>query len=264
MKRSDLICENGMIDTNERLCNVHTFSKYGTEYTETIIDEEIHKRCGAEKGRYITLFTDTGNVKKCLTELTAGYLPGGKALVVGFGNKNIGSDSLGARVLRYIPATAHLSGHGDFKDLGMRSVCVLETGVTGKTGMESSSRAVCAARFIGADIIIAIDSLACSDTERLCRVIQLTDAGISPGSGVGNDRQALNGETAGIPVLAIGVPTVIDLDSITDDGQNSGLMVTPRNIDVLSERFAEIIGISVSCALNPTLTEDEIRSLLIL
>ena len=264
MKRSDLICENGSIGAGEGTANVHVFRKYGTEYQETVVDEEAKKRCGAEKGKYITLFTDAGNVKKCLTELTAGFLPGGKALVVGLGNKNIGSDSLGARALKYIPATAHLSGHSDFKDLGMRSVCVLETGVTGKTGMESSARAVCAAGYVGADVIIAIDSLACSDTERLCRVIQLTDTGIAPGSGVGNDRKALSRETAGIPVLAIGVPTVIDLDSITESGQSSGLMVTPRNIDVLSERLAEIIGISVSLALNPTLTEEELRSLLIL
>ncbi len=264
MKRSDLICESGIIGTEEYAGNVHTKSAYGTEFYDMNISAETGKRFGIKPGRYVTLFSGKGNVKRCLTDILSEMLPQGSALAVGLGNVNIGSDSLGVKALRHIPATAHLSGHSDFTDLGMRSVYVLETGVTGKTGIESSSRAVCTARYVGADVMIAIDSLACADIGKLCSVIQITDTGISPGSGVGNDRKALDSETAGIPVIAIGVPTVIDLDSVSDIAGSNGLMVTPRNIDVLTDRFAETIGMALSRALNRELSEDELRSLIIL
>ena len=264
MKRTDLFCESGIIDTEEYSKNVHKGEAYGTEYTDMNISPDTGKRYGIKPGRYVTLYTDKGSVKNCLTDILSGMLPPGSALAAGLGNENIGSDSLGVKALRHIPATAHLSGHSDFTDLGMRSVYVLETGVTGKTGIESSSRAAFTARYVGADVIIAIDSLACADIERLCSVIQLTDTGISPGSGVGNDRKALDRETAGIPVIAIGVPTVIDLDSVSDIAADREFMVTPRNIDVLTDKFAEIIGIAVSRALNPTLSEQELKALSLL
>ena len=259
MKRSDLICENSEIDYDIGEASVHTYFSHGTKYTETLIP----RNCGYERpGRYYTIYDGEGDVKKCAADILSSLISCRRALVSGLGNKNVCSDSLGAKALKYIPATAHLSEHSEFKELDMREVFVLETGVTGKTGIESSERIACMAAFTKAEAVIVIDSLACSETERLCSTIQITDTGIAPGSGVGNDRKALNSDSCGVPVIAVGVPTVIDLDSIRG-GSGSGLMVTPRNIDSVTERFAYIIGTAVSSALNPTLTEEEIRSLII-
>lgn len=260
MKRTDLICESAEINSGAGTASVHDGELYGTPYTETVVSEQSGN---IAPGRYITLFTEKGDIRRSLTSFLKQFIPPGSVLVAGLGNENICSDSLGTRALRFIPATAHLSGHPEFSELGMRSVWVIEAGVTGKTGMESSSRIACTAGYVGAGAVIAIDSLACAEINRLCTTIQLTDTGIAPGSGVGNDRRALNRQTAGVPVIAIGVPTVIDLDSVTGDSTGSGLMVSPRNIDLLVSEFAEIIGISVSRALNPGLSEKEIRSLIL-
>ena len=264
MKRTDLICENAVINNGSDGNLVREAELYGTRYTDISVDAGNAGRLGLAAGRYITVYADKGDVKNCISGLLKDMLPSGTALVAGLGNENICSDSLGTKALGYIPATAHLSGSRDFTGLGMRKVCVIEAGVTGKTGIESCSRIVSAAGCAGAQFIVAIDSLACSEPERLCGVIQLTDTGISPGSGVGNDRRALNKETAGVPVIAIGVPTVIDLDCITGVKASKGFMVTPRNIDVSVHRLAGIIGRAVSSALNPTLTDEELRSLIIL
>lgn len=260
MRRTDLIYEMAEINGFTKEADVHGREMYGTMYSEVNVTKPTD---GVAAGRYITLFTEKGNIRGCLTELLRSFIPDGSVLVTGLGNENICSDSLGVKSLRYIPATAHLSGHRDFYELGMRKVYVLEAGVTGKTGIESSGRVACIAEYVEAEAVIAIDSLACADISRLCTTIQLTDTGISPGSGVGNDRKALNADSVGVPVIAIGVPTVIDLDSITESDTHNGLMVTPRNIDILSEKFAETIGISVSRALNPALSEEELRSLIL-
>ncbi len=261
MKRTDLFYETAVSTGMLEADNVHRGTRDGTEFVEAVISPENPEMA---PGRYVTLFTGKGNIKKCMTFFIGDFLTEGSVLVAGLGNENICSDSLGSKVLRYIPATAHLSGLREFGELGLRSIYVCETGVTGKTGIESGALISCVAERVGADTVIVIDSLACSDIERLCRTIQITDTGIAPGSGVGNDRQAINQTTVGVPVIAIGVPTVIDLESLECGEKSHGLMVTPRNIDVLIRELAETIGISVSMALNPGLSEEEIRSLLII
>ena len=263
MGRTDLICESGIMNNCTYSSQIHEGRRFGTEYSDITVDEEAERELGIKRGRYMTVFTDKGDVKGCLCELLREMIPSGSVLAAGFGNENISSDSFGVRVLRHIPATAHLSGHKGFRDLGMRSVYVLEAGVTGKTGIESSSLVTFTAGHIGAGCIIAFDSLACSEIDRLCAAVQITDAGISPGSGVGNDRKPLNSGTAGIPVIAVGVPTVIDLDTVCDREGAKGLMVTPRNIDIVSDRLSGIIGKAVSAALNPSLTENELEALLL-
>lgn len=264
MKRTDLICENGSLKEEkiEELCRRKAL--YGTEYTDITVDDGISERFGIKKGRYITVYSGKGDVTSCMTELLKGIIPSGSALVAGLGNQNICSDSFGVKALRYIPATAHLSVCREFGELDMRRVYVIEAGVMGKTGIESSRHISETAESVSADLIVALDSLACSEPESLLSVIQITDTGISPGSGVGNDRQALSFDTAGVPVIAIGVPTVTDLDSLTGKDETEKLMVTPRNVDVSVSRLAGIIGRSVAMALNPSLSEKEIESLLIL
>lgn len=264
MKRSDIIFESGIMEDTECSGFVHNGEKYGTAYTDVNVDEMTGKKHGLKSGRYVTVFTQNGDVTSCLAELIGEMLPEGNALVAGLGNENICSDSLGVKALRHIPATAHLHRHPDFGALDMRRVFVIEAGVTGKTGIESSDRIGCIARHVGADVIVAIDCLACASPERLCTTIQLTNTGIAPGSGVGNDRQVLDRDRTGVPVIAVGVPTVIDLDCITGNDSEKGLMVTPRSIDVTAERLAEVIGSAVSRALNPDMTDRELRSLILL
>ena len=263
MKRTDLIYESGIIEDERFGKLVHKSELHGTSYTDINADDDVCRELGLRKGRYITVFADKGDVTGCISELLGEMIPDGAVLAAGLGNADICSDSIGSRALRFIPATAHLSSHPDFHSLGMRKVYVLEAGVMGKTGFESSSRVISAARSADASCIIAIDSLACSEPERLCTTVQITDTGIAPGSGVGNDRKVLDRESAGIPVIAVGVPTVIDLDTLTGSDTGTGLMVTPRSVDVSAAHLSDIIGHAVSRALNPSLTAEELDSLIV-
>ena len=259
MKRSDLICENGVINDKSKVVFVHNFKCHRTECTETIIDKNISEQLKKPAGKYVTIYCDNGNYSDCFFSILSDFIEPGKVLVAGLGNERICSDSLGAKALRYIPATAHLSHRDEFRELEMREVFVIGTSVAGKTGLESAEQIKCIAENVNAEQIIVIDSLACSDVDRLCRTIQITDTGIAPGAGVGNSRKELNQHITGRKVVAIGVPTVIDYGN-----EDCTLMVTPRNIDVLIDEFAKTIGYGISRALNPTLSFEEINALIIL
>lgn len=258
MKRSDLICENGVINDKENMDFVHIDTLHRTKYSEVIIDSVMAEHCSKAQGRYITIFCDEGDYGMCFRELLRTFISKGKTLVVGLGNERICADSLGAKTLKFVPATAHLSCVREFKDLNMQEVFVIETSVTGKTGIESTDQISCIVEKINAEAIIVIDSLACSEAERLCNTIQITDTGISPGSGVGNNRMEISENTLGRKVIAIGVPTIIDYKC-----EDSSFMVTPRNIDIIIDNFSKIIGTGISSVLNPTLSDKEIASLII-
>lgn len=259
MKRTDLICENGVINDKSKRVFVHNFEICGTKCSKTMLDENNGRIIGKAAGSYYTIFSEKTDCIPCLSAVLKELIPCGSAFVAGLGNARICSDSLGAKALRYIPATAHLAAHADFDILGMRRVTVIETGVTGQTGLESAKQVRFLAEGAGADFVIAIDSLACAESDRLCRTIQLTDTGIAPGAGIGNDRNEISAATIGKKVIAIGVPTVIDYEC--ENGEK--MMVAPRNIDRLTDEFARTIGISVSLALNPQLSVDEILSLVV-
>ena len=104
------------------------------------------------------------------------------------------------------------------------------------------------------DAIIAVDALACAQLDRLGRTVQLTDTGITPGSGVGNDRAGLSRDTLGIPVAAIGLPTVIDAGGFSDDPRAAQMFVTPRDIDAVVRDAAKLIGYGINLALHDGLT----------
>ncbi|MCM1299271.1 MAG: GPR endopeptidase, partial [[Eubacterium] siraeum] len=150
----------------------------------------------------------------------------------------------------------------EFRELGLRPVYVFEMGVMGQTGMESANCLSCLTEKILPAAVIVIDSLACSEPSRLCTTIQLTDSGIAPGSGVGGSRKPLNSDNMGAKVIAIGVPTVIDIDSLTDNSDNSPMIVTPKNIDSLINKYSEIISAGVNSALNPSLSREETELLM--
>ncbi len=187
------------------------------------------------------------------------------ALVVGLGNTDITPDALGPFACDRVLATRHLGD--DLKhDLGLdnlKSVCCITPNVLGKTGIESYDLITAAAKKIKPDLIIAIDALAARDPARLCRTIQIGDSGICPGAGVNNSRKELSKKTIGIPVIAVGIPTVIDANSFFEcaEAPIENMMVTPKEIDLLVEKSAEILSRALNIFLQSELDIDIIESL---
>lgn len=171
-------------------------------------------------------------------------------LVAGLGNAAITPDAIGPETTRFTLATRHLKQKMPEDFSIFRPVSVCQTGVLGTTGMESSDliRAIRSASEPTA--IVVIDALAARSTEKLCRTVQLTDSGIVPGSGVGNDRAELSGRTLGLPILAIGVPTVVDA--------GEGLIVTPREIDKYVKDAGRLIAYALNLAFHPALTIEDV------
>ena len=172
------------------------------------------------------------NAAQTLAELLRGVLPlmpDASVLVVGLGNRAITPDAVGP-------------------------VAALAAGVLGTTGVESADMIRALAGHLHPDAIIAVDALACAELDRLGRTVQLTDTGITPGSGVGNDRAGLSRDTLGIPVAAIGLPTVIDAGGFSDDPRAAQMFVTPRDIDTVVRDAAKLIGYGINLALHDELT----------
>ena len=232
-----------------------------------VITEEAAEKIGKPVGRYITLETAARldmkpekfeqSVCDLAEEITSLVGDAKSVLVVGLGNEEITPDSLGPRVVSHIFATRHIKENAPelmSEDLG--EVCALAPGVMGQTGLEASElvKTVCSA--IKPSAVIAVDALACSELSHLGRTVQLTDTGISPGSGVMNARKELSLATLGVPTVAIGVPTIADLGS-----EKETMMVTPRSIDKLIGCTAQLISSALNLALHRGLSLDEILNL---
>ncbi len=249
-----------------------------------VLDERGEKALGKGRGTYVTveLFGLARREKavfarsvRAVAEQLRGLLGELKGddcvLVAGLGNRAITPDCIGPEVCRHTLATRHLLEQLPEQFAGFRPVAVLAPGVLGTTGMESGEtvKAVCAA--LRPARVVVVDALACRGVERLCSTVQLTDAGIAPGSGVGNRRAALDRESLGIPVAAIGVPTVIDGATLAADltGQavpegapGRELLVTPRDIDSRAADIAKVIGYAIDLALHPGVELEELELLL--
>lgn len=249
-----------------------------------VLDERGEKALGKGRGTYVTveLFGLARREKavfarsvRAVAEQLRGLLGELKGddcvLVAGLGNRAITPDCIGPEVCRHTLATRHLLEQLPEQFAGFRPVAVLAPGVLGTTGMESGEtvKAVCAA--LRPARVVVVDALACRGVERLCSTVQLTDAGIAPGSGVGNRRAALDRESLGIPVAAIGVPTVIDGATLVADltGQavpegapGRELLVTPRDIDSRAADIAKVIGYAIDLALHPGVELEELELLL--
>lgn len=235
------------------------------EFTE-ILSDEVANMLSKPKGKYVTLksprldrITDSEELVTALADsLCRIFDKRPKSVtVVGLGNSDITPDALGPLTANSIFATRHLSD--EFKaQMGLpplAAISVITPGVMGKTGIETRESVKAAIDFIKPDAVIVIDALAASNTERLCSTFQLTDTGISPGSGVKNSRKAFNKEGLGVPVIAIGMPTVIDF------GKEENMMVTPKDIDLLIDRAAELLSLSLNRFLHPLLDSETIATL---
>lgn len=175
-------------------------------------------------------------------------------LVACLGNRAVTPDALGPATADKLLVTRHLKSSLPEQFAAFRPVSVWRTGVLGTTGIESarSLKAICDA--VSPDCVIAIDALASAELDRLCRSVQICDSGISPGSGVGNDREALSRATLGLPVIALGVPTVIDAAALCDEPSARGAFVTPRGIDELISSSSRLIAYGINLAMHPGLS----------
>lgn len=139
-------------------------------------------------------------------------------LVVGLGNWNVTPDALGPKVISYIEVTRHILEYApEYVNRPLRSVSAISPGVLGTTGMETGEVIKGVVDKIRPDLVIAIDALASRKLERISTTIQIADTGINPGSGIGNKRMALSEDTLGVPVIAVGVPTVVDAATMAND-----------------------------------------------
>ena len=229
-----------------------------------ILDGQGEAALGKPAGRYLTLRLDAlerreqdAFERSCtvLSELlreTLALREEDSVLVVGLGNEAITPDALGPLTARHTMVTRHLKAQlpGDFA--AFRSVSVFCSGVLGTTGLESSALTGAVSAMSRPDHIIAVDALCAADAEKLCRTVQLSDAGIIPGSGVGNARAELSRRSLGVPVAAVGVPTVVDAAAF--GAGEKGLIVTPRDIDRQVRDCARLIGYALNLALHPGLT----------
>ena len=238
--------------------------------TVKILDEKASKTLEKPIGSYCTIsfprldfVCETRDIINATVKALKAVIKANikQSLVVGLGNTDITPDALGPIVADRVLATRHLTDELK-RDLGLdglKSVSTITPNVLGKTGIESYDLVSATAKKIKPDIIIAVDALACRDPERLCRTIQIADSGICAGSGVNNARKPLNLATLGIPVIALGVPTVIDANSFFDSDEN--MMVTPKEIDLLVEKAADIISRAINIFLQPEIDIDTIESL---
>ena len=244
-----------------------------------VLDEQGAKELGKPRGRYITLELNGllrreedsfARAVRAVAGLLEPMLPSaGEALVVGLGNRAITPDLVGPLAVEHTLVTRHLVERLEiFGDL--RPVAALAAGGVATTGMESGQLIQAVVGRLKPACVIAVDALASRSVERLCRTVQLSDTGIVPGSGVGNHRMALSRETLGVPVLAVGVPTVVEASTLVMDllgGEDAAelpgaeLFVTPREVDSRVADLARVIGYGVSLALNPKLTVEELTML---
>ena len=250
-----------------------------------VLNQEGAKRLGKPIGNYITLesnrlSSDDEDIHMpcvlALHEVLRELLKGAKRVfVIGLGNRNITPDALGPSVVDHLYITRHLLREGVvYNSMEISALC---PGVMAQTGIETSTIIQSLCSEVGPDVVICIDALAAREAERLNTTIQVCDTGITPGAGVGNRRLSLNEETLGVPVVAIGVPTVISMPAMISHAVEglleklplsvlrqyekeigefvqtpavSSMFVTPKNIDELIRR----VSYTISEAINRFLT----------
>lgn len=286
-------------DTGQEINGVrhelHRFS-HGTVTTITILNEKGEKAMGRPKGSYITIESNelrhnnweahkhiTRSFAEGLKEMIAGFgiQPSDLILVVGLGNWNATPDALGPKVTDTILVTRHMFELAP-KELtgGLRPVCALAPGVLGITGIETAEIIQGVVEKVRPKLVIAVDALAAGNVDRIASTIQLANTGISPGSGIGNQRKGLNQATLGVPVIAVGIPTVVNgiviafqlfghllennpalNQSITQEEMEksiqqvfgsfgSHLTVTPKEVDELISNATRVVASGLNQALH--------------
>ena len=186
-----------------------------------------------------------------MAERLLGRTPGPscRVLAVGLGNAHMTPDAIGPHTVRRLTATRHLRDYDEalFASLGCCELSALVPGVLGQTGVESGELVRSAVSLVRPDLVVAVDALAARSCERLASTIQLSDGGISPGAGVGNHRMAITEETMGCPVLAVGVPTVVDSSTLVWDALDKAGI----GADALPEKLHRVLEEGRSFVVSP-------------
>lgn len=232
-----------------------------TTTTVDVLNENGATALSKEIGKYITMeikdikYLEEKDKNKIINTLSneiknlIGEDKTKSILVVGLGNIYVTPDSLGPKVVQTVDITRHLINFAkDLVEPDTRSVSALSPGVLGTTGIETSEIITSVCNEVKPDIVIAIDSLASSSINRLGTTIQLSNTGITPGAGVRNKREGINQNTLNVPVIAIGVPTVVDMATITSEAIDKMVEVTTQKIEngdnsVSKEQIERVINI---------------------
>ena len=276
---TDLACESEL---------THDSGKNGTEYSEKKIngftvaklhvkDKSAEAATGKKAGRYTTVFSEIiykidGERLDALASLISSELgemshlilkkTPSCVLVAGLGNREITADNIGPKTVDRLTVTRHISLHNKklFDTFSRVPLCAVAPGVLGQTGVESAEMIKGVCDYAKPDLIIAIDALAARSTSRLGTTVQISDSGIFPGSGIGNRRGEISFDTMGIPVIAIGVPTVVNsstlvydalqkaghghidksIEKVLHDGES--FYVSPKESDMISEKVSILLS----------------------
>ena len=249
-----------------------------------ILSKDAAREIGKPQGRYLTLELDAlirreedafPRACKALSTLLRELLPhpnDGPVLIAGLGNRMITPDAIGPQTADHVIATRHLVAQSPAIFADWRPVSALAPGVLGQTGVETGEVICGVLDRVRPAAVIAVDALAAGRLSRLLRTVQLADTGITPGAGVGNARAALNKETLGVPVIAVGVPTVVDGATLAHeissqlgqpacealDDLSQPVMITTRDIDREVADISRMIGYAVNMALHPHLSVADI------
>lgn len=278
--RSDLARECGC-DTDTEGVRVRHSEAGGCEILRVQIrTPQAAERIGKPMGCYVTV--DCGNVLmldevehervRCALAVEIREMAerisdcrvgsGFSVLVVGLGNSEITSDAVGPETVSRLSVTRHLrqTDHALFSTVGLCEISAFLPGVLGKTGLEAVELVRGAVSAVSPDLVIAVDALCARSAERLASTVQISDAGIQPGSGIGNRRCALNAETVGAPVMALGVPTVVESSTLVYDAlrrggcdapseelrlaleKGKGYFVSPKEIDLLARAAGVLLA----------------------
>ncbi len=283
--RTDLTLERAEL-ASEKGKGIKKEFKHNDFSNTTIIDilnEETAEKLGKAVGRYITieipeltfLSSDLPKIVETVKESLDLLLPhkNGLVLVAGVGNSDITADALGPFVASKILSTRHLSEDLQ-RSIGfsepLRPVSAISTGVLGQTGLESSEYIKCIVKEINPCCVITIDALASRSVKRLGTTIQMSDTGIAPGSGINNKRKRIDEEFLGVPVIAIGVPTVVDALTLAESIYGKAdepqtvvdMIVTPKDIDLIIKNSSSLLATAINLSLQKSLNQDELTALL--
>lgn len=263
------------VDVNvEQLSGLEGFKKEEktvgevTVTTVNISDSKTALKIGKKEGNYITVefpeiekITDNKTIENEIKNALFSLLGEKKEniLVIALGNEEITSDNIGPATAKRLLATRHIAG--SFAEQiglkGLKSVAVITPSVLGKTGIETSEFCESIVKKIKPEAVLVIDACVSSCTKRIYRTVQMSDTGINPGWGVKNRRKEISQKTLGVPVIAIGVPTVVEALSLAyeltqnEPVINSDLIVTPKECDLYSHRISEILSRAVNMFLQP-------------
>lgn len=258
------------------------FSEGGVSFTKIkIINKKGSEILGKSIGTYITAeipqlmknpINDEETIEAIANQLRNLIPKNGAVLVAGLGNTDITPDAVGPKSVSMVLATRHIDKSLS-EEIGLgelRSVAGFIPGVLGRTGLEAAESVKGIAASIEPSAVIVVDALAARRLSRLGTTVQISDTGIIPGSGVGNARKEITERSVGVPVISVGVPTVVDVGTLVNDltgskselsEENRNMIITPREIDIVIERASELIGMAINKALQPDVSVDEMMML---